>query len=56
MLNQPEMDVEDVSWVDREDSDGETQVKVKKISLRRGVAEVCARAMVFTLADVIVKA
>ncbi|KAJ7688416.1 MRC1-like domain-containing protein [Mycena rosella] len=37
--DQPEMDVEDVSWVDRENSDGEDQVKVKAVSLRRSVAE-----------------
>ncbi|KAJ7087167.1 hypothetical protein B0H15DRAFT_842873 [Mycena belliarum] len=31
-----EMDVDDVSWVDGNDSDNETQTKVKAISLRRG--------------------
>ncbi|KAJ6567187.1 hypothetical protein DFH09DRAFT_1471055 [Mycena vulgaris] len=36
-LAEPEMDVEDVSWVDGEDPDGESQTKVISVSLRRSM-------------------
>lgn len=37
-----ELDVEDVSWVDGDESDGE-QTKLKEISLRRGQEVKCLR-------------
>lgn len=34
--SQPEMNVDDVSWMDGDDSDGENRTKINTISLQRG--------------------